>query len=90
MALENNLTKLVIEGESQILITTLDKIMQGTKITKITRSWRLTNWLEKLVLLLPRLGTSIPSHVKRNDNQLDGILANVGIDNTMGKSIWMT
>ena len=38
MALENNFTKLIIEGDSQILISALSKTLQGTIFLKIMSS----------------------------------------------------
>ena len=81
MALENNFTKIIIEGDSQSLFSVLSKIMQGTKFAEITSNWRLTYGLEELEHLLPRFSTTVPSHIKRNDNRLADRLANIGIDN---------
>jgi hypothetical protein len=79
MAIKNNFTKLVVEGDSQIIINLLRKILNGASPDRILPSWRLLHGLQSITdSLRPELAI-IPAHVRRKANQVADELANMGI-----------
>jgi ribonuclease HI len=63
LATSLNLNHLIIEGDSQVIISLATKIINGLDPAKVSPSWHLLSPLETLhTLLLPSL-TLIPSHV---------------------------
>ena len=45
---------LIIEGDSQIIINMVSKIMQGTPSHKVSKSWRMAKRIELIDIWLPR------------------------------------
>jgi hypothetical protein len=80
MALQNNYTKLIVEGDSQIIIGLLRRILHGVNPDNISPSWRLTHGLQIIVGLLHSQQVIIPTHIRRKVNQIADELANVGIE----------
>ena len=80
MASQNNYTRLIVEGDSQIIIGLLRKIIHGVNPDNISPSWRLTYGLQIIAKLLHPQQVIVPTHVRRKANQVADELANVGID----------
>jgi hypothetical protein len=80
MAIKNNFSKLIVEGDSQIIINLLRKILNGASPDRISPSWRLLHGLQSITdSLRPNLAI-IPAHVRRSANQVADELANIGIN----------
>jgi ribonuclease HI len=80
MALDQNLTCLIIEGDSKIIIDLVTKILNGRDPGKITPSWRLLGPLYSFQALLRPALTITPSHIRRSANKVADRLANAGVD----------
>ena len=80
MAIQNNFQKLIVEGDSQVIIGLLGKILNGANPDSISPSWRLSHGLQIIVGLLHPNRAIIPSHIRRKVNQVADELANLGID----------
>jgi ribonuclease HI len=80
MASQNNYTKLIVEGDSQVIIGLLRRILHGVNPDNISPSWRLTYGLQIIVGLLHSQQVIIPTHIRRKANQIADELANVGIE----------
>jgi ribonuclease HI len=80
MAIKHNFSKLIVEGDSQIIINLLWKILNGANPDRISPSWRLLHGLQRITdSLCPNLDI-IPAHVRRSENQVADELANIGIN----------
>jgi len=80
MALDQNLTCLIIEGDSKIIIDLATKILNGRDLDKITPSWRLLGPLFSFQALLRPSLTLTPSHIQGSENKVADSLANAGVD----------
>jgi ribonuclease HI len=80
MALDQNLTHLIIEGDSKIIIDLATKILNGRDPGKITPSWHLLGPLHSFQALLRPSLTLTPSHIRRSENKVADRLANAGVD----------
>jgi ribonuclease HI len=78
LAIENNFTKLIVEGDSQIIINLLRRILNGANPDKISLSWRLSHGLQIITDLLQPNHAVIPAHIRRKVNQVADELANMG------------
>jgi len=74
-----DLTQLVIEGDSQIIISLATKILNGFVLERVSPSWRLLSSLEVIHSLLCHNLTQIPSHIRREANEIADKLANEGV-----------
>jgi ribonuclease HI len=79
LASDLNLTHLIIEGDSKIIISLAAKIINGTDPEKITPSWCLLGPLNNLQALLCPSLTLITSHIRREANKVAEKLANEGV-----------
>jgi ribonuclease HI len=79
-AVHHQYHRLVIEGDSQVIIQLISKILHGKAPWRISPSWRLSGLLEDFGDLINSNLTIIPSHVKREANRVADHLANTGID----------
>jgi len=70
--------KLILEGDSQIVIKLITKILHGGNPLKISPSWRLSGLLEDFGSLLRTNLSITPSHVKREANKVEYCLTNEG------------
>jgi ribonuclease HI len=87
-ATDNHFNKVIMEGDSQIIIQLITKILHGENPRKISPSWRLSGLLEDFgSLLCPNL-TIIPSHVKREANKVADCLENEGVTTKMEHIYW--
>jgi ribonuclease HI len=78
LAIENNFTKMVVEGDSLVIINLFGRILNGADPERISPSWRLSYGLRTIVDLLQPNQAFIPSHIRRKANQVADELANVG------------
>jgi len=72
--------RLVIEGDSQVIIQLISKILHGKPPWWISPNWRLSGLLEDFGDIINPNLTLIPSHVKREANKIADHLENAGID----------
>jgi ribonuclease HI len=79
-AKEQGLNLLIAEGDSQIVINLLSHLLNGAEPEKISPSWRLMNGLIRIKSILQPQWVILPSHVRRNENQVADMLANFGVD----------
>ena len=68
--------KLIIEGDSHIIIHMLSKIMHGAPISRINQNWRMEDRLHQLRQIVQNILVLIPQHVLRSWNTLDDKLTN--------------
>jgi ribonuclease HI len=80
--------KVILEGDSQIVIQLITKILHGGNPQKISPSWRLAGLLEDFKSLLGHNISVIPSHVKREANGVVDYLANEGVQRETKQIIW--
>jgi hypothetical protein len=68
-----------VEGDSLILVNiALRHLLNGTKLEKITRNWRLTIGWESILHSINQILVIIPLHVRRKAIYLVDKLANEG------------
>jgi hypothetical protein len=79
MALDHNLTRLIIEGDSKVIIDLATKIINGKDPEKITPSWCLLGPLNSLKALLRPSLTLTTSHIRRSTNKVADRLANANL-----------
>jgi ribonuclease HI len=80
--------KIILEGDSQIVIQLITKILHGGHPQKISPSWRLAGLLEDFKNLLRHNISVIPSHVKREANAVADYLANEGVHRETEQITW--
>jgi ribonuclease HI len=86
--IDNHLHNIILEGDSQIIIWLITKILHGEHPGKISPNWRLSGLLEEFgALLRPNLSI-IPSHVKRDTNSIADCLANEGVTTERERIYW--
>jgi ribonuclease HI len=79
LAQDNGHHKLIIEGDSQIILSLFAKILNGADPDNISPCWRLTTGLSAIATLISPHLVLIPSHVRRKSNQVADKLANIGV-----------
>jgi ribonuclease HI len=80
MAVQMQHTRLIIEGDSQIIIQLATRILNGQPPWRTSPSWRLLGLLEEFKDIINPNLILIPSHVRRDANRVADHLANKGID----------
>jgi hypothetical protein len=80
MALDQNLTYLIIEGYSKIIIDVAKKSLNRRDLGEITPSWCLLGPLYNFQALLRPSLTLTPSHIQRSEKKFADMLANAGVD----------
>jgi ribonuclease HI len=80
--------KIILEGDSQIIIQLITKILHGGNPQKISPSWRLAGLLEDFKGILEHNISIIPSHVKRKANGVADYLENEGVQRGTEQIIW--
>jgi hypothetical protein len=76
LAFNHNNNYLIVEGDSQVIILLISKIVHDSCPSKVSPRWWLMGILEELSSLLQTNLTLIPSHVKRESNKVSYHLAN--------------
>ena len=71
----------IVEGDSQLAISTIKKIQYGTKPDKAIKHWCLAAATELIAQHLASLGGIILQAVRRKANSLADHLANYAVDN---------
>jgi ribonuclease HI len=79
LAQEYGYHKLIVEGDSQIILSLFAKILNGVDPDRISPCWRLTSGLSAIASLTRPHLVLIPSHVWRKSNQIVDYLANTGV-----------
>jgi ribonuclease HI len=69
-------SKLIIEGDSQLIINMLIHLQNGSPLWKVSMRWRLEDFLDQLHSLIQEGLAIILLHVKREANNLVDHLAN--------------
>jgi hypothetical protein len=88
IALDNHYQRIIAEGDSQIIIHLITRILHGERPTDISPSWHLSRLLEDFgAFLCPNL-MIIPSHVKRDANKVADCLANEGVNTETEQIHW--
>jgi ribonuclease HI len=72
--------KILLEGDSQVIIRLATKILHGSNPDKLSPSWRLHSLLAEFTLHLQPHYSIITSHVKREANKVADHLANMAVD----------
>jgi ribonuclease HI len=89
VAMDKDYRNIVLEGDSQVIIHLITRILNGSLPSKISLSWRLSGMLEDFKrLLIPTLSI-IPSHVKRDANRVADCLANEATEREVDYSWWV-
>jgi ribonuclease HI len=88
-AMDKEYRNIVLEGDSQVIIRLIAKILNGSHPSKISPSWRLSGMLEDFKRLLTPTLTIIPSHVKRDANRVADCLANEAVEKEADYSWWV-
>ena len=68
--------KLVVEGDSNLVIETIKNLRQGTQWEKISKIWRTTRLTQEVRELIPGMEYIIPNHVRQSRNASVDFLAN--------------
>jgi hypothetical protein len=80
LATDHNFTQLIVEGDSQIIINLLSRLLNGADPERISPSWRLSHGLKTITDLLQPNQAVIPAHIRRSANQVADELANLGVN----------
>jgi ribonuclease HI len=88
IAVQHQLHWLIIEGDSQVIIQLVSKILHGMPPGRISPSWRLSGLLEDFGEFIHPHLTLIPSHIRREANKVADHLANTGIDSKADLIHW--
>jgi len=88
MAVQNQHSCLIFEGDSQVIIQLATRILNGHSPWRASPSWRLLGLMEDFKALISPNLTLIPSHVKREANKVADLLANKGIDTKADLMYW--
>jgi len=83
IAINSNFSKLIVEGDSQIILHMLTKVQHGSEIDKISSNWRLESMLHQLKSLLSSKKVILPHHIMRTGNKLADYLVNQGVKSRM-------
>ena len=88
VAMDKDYHKVILEGDSQIVINLITKILHGSHPTKISPSWRLSGLLEDFTRLHQPHLNIIPSHVKRDANRIADCLENEAVETRVEHFCW--
>ena len=77
-----NLSPIIVEGDSQILINIANQLLHGTRSEKVATSWRMASRLYNLSRWLDNNQAISFVHTKREGNKIVDLLANLGVDST--------
>jgi ribonuclease HI len=80
--------RIILKGDSQVIIRLITKILHGASPHKNSPSWRLAGLLELFGNLCNRSLSIIPSHVRRTANGVDDYLTNEGVQRYLEHTIW--
>jgi len=80
LAQERVIFPLNIEGDSQIIITMITKLMNGSPIHKVSNRWRMAQRLDLINKWLSQHQAISLKHIKREGNKIANYLANIGVE----------
>ena len=80
--------KILLEGDSQVIIRLATKILHGCNPDKISPSWKIHSLLADFAWHLQPQYSIITSHVKREANKVVDQLANVAVDTGEERLSW--
>jgi ribonuclease HI len=70
------MTNTIVEGDSTLVINTVKRLQNGTRVGKVQRHWRLAHSLQKIQEHLQTMNTVELRWVHRSANGLAGRIAN--------------
>jgi ribonuclease HI len=73
------MTNTIVEGDSTLVINTVKRLQNGTRVGKIQRHWRLAHSLQKIQEHLRTMNTVELCWVRRSTNGLADRIANEGV-----------
>lgn len=82
---QDNLQNIIIEVDSELIISSFKRICCGTEPEKVSSHWRLIQVFQRIQFHLLDLCTMSSTHVQRIANKLADILANQGVVCTKNK-----
>jgi hypothetical protein len=80
--------RIILEGDSQVIIKLTTKILHGCNPAKISPIWRLAGLLEDFIQLLQPHLSIITSHVKRDANKVADFLPNEAVERGVEHFCW--
>ena len=85
MEKENCWLSLLIEGDSQLVINVATKLLKGTNVSKVLRSWRFQITVERLKKILD-VGLVVRfNHVRMAGNKVAYKFVNIGMESHLTK-----
>jgi ribonuclease HI len=73
------MTNTIVEGDSTLVINTVKRLQNGTRVGKVQRHWRLAHSLQKIQEHLQKMNTVELRWVRRSANGLADRIANEGV-----------
>jgi hypothetical protein len=83
-----NYQALIVEGDSQILIEGLKKILNGTHPERVSENWRLLFGFSEIATTVRGSSTIVPRHVRRKGNVVVDYLVNMVVLQTPRMNKW--
>lgn len=80
LAQKNGFFPLIVEGDSQIIIRMLIKMLHGSPAHKVSKSWRMAQRLELIYNWTVQHQAISCKHIRREGNKLADLLANLGVE----------
>eukprot|EP00253_Pinus_taeda_P019962 PITA_19962 len=80
IAKSRNFHNLIAEGDSSLVITTVQKLQRGIRANKVIKHWRLAKVTENIEELLRGLQGTVFQAIRRRANKVADYLANCGVD----------
>ena len=75
-----NFLPIIVEGDSQILISMANQLLQGTSSAKVVTSWHFASRIYKISKWINDNQAISFTHTKRDGNKVADLLANLGVD----------
>jgi ribonuclease HI len=88
LAKDHGFSALSVEGDSQLIIRGLQKILNGVKDDKVSHNWRLSHGLSELGGMVTSLAAIIPEQIRRKENLVADCMANLGVMLQESHRIW--
>lgn len=80
IAKSRNFHNLIAEGDSSLVITTVQKLQRGVRANKAIKHWRLAKVTESIEEILRGLQGTVFHAIRRRANKVADYLANCGVD----------
>jgi ribonuclease HI len=75
------MTNTIVEGDSTLVINTVKRLQNGTRVGKVQRHWHLAHSIRKIQDHLQTINTVELCWVRRSTNGLADRIANEGVSN---------